>query len=72
MKDITRRLRVLRAGVGISQRDTALKIGTTERWYWEIENGYRTATDAELSALARALKCQPSDIVPQRQEAKAS
>jgi len=36
--------------------------------YWEIENGYRTPDDKELEAIARALKCQPSDIVPSSQE----
>jgi transcriptional regulator with XRE-family HTH domain len=64
MKGITRRLRVLRAGRNISQLDTALKVGIAERRYWEIENGYRTPTDDEIVALAKVLKCEPTDIVP--------
>ena len=35
--------------------------------YWEIENGYREATDDELRSIAKVLKCDPSDIVAAKQ-----
>jgi transcriptional regulator with XRE-family HTH domain len=64
MKDITRRLRMLRVGVGLTQRDVAGRVGISMSRYWEIENGYRTPDDRELSKIARTLKAQPDDIVP--------
>lgn len=69
MKAITKRLRSLRLDANaMSQRDTAIKARIPFTRYQHIENGYRTPDDKELEAIARALKCQPSDIVPSSQE----
>ena len=64
MKDITRRLRVLRASAQITQRDIAAKTGIPLSRYWEIENGYREPDGREIGKIARALKVQPEEIVP--------
>jgi transcriptional regulator with XRE-family HTH domain len=64
MKDITRRLRLIRTERDLTQRDTAIKADMPTMRYWEIENGYRTPTDAEVSRLARALKVDRTAIVP--------
>lgn len=55
-KAITRRLRVLRAGLGLSQMDVAAKSRMPARRYWEIENGYREATDDEKGLIAAVLR----------------
>lgn len=59
------RLRVLRADARISQLDLALEAGVAHHRYWRIENGYSEATKAEKSAIAKALKVQPSDAFPE-------
>ncbi len=64
MRDITKRLRVLRVGQNVTQRHVALRAHMPLSRYWEIENGYRQPSDDELHALARVLECSPSDIVP--------
>jgi transcriptional regulator with XRE-family HTH domain len=68
MKEITRRLRIIRTERDLTQRDTAIKADLSVSKYWEIENGYRTPTDAEVSRLARALKVDPSAIIPAKSE----
>jgi transcriptional regulator with XRE-family HTH domain len=64
MKDITRRLRLLRTDRDLTQRDAAIKAGITTYRYWEIENGYRPPTDSELRGICRALKADRSAIIP--------
>lgn len=64
MKEITKQLRVLRADRGLSQLDLGSKANIKEYRYWRIENGYIAPTPEEVAALAQALKCSPSDIVP--------
>lgn len=61
---IRKRLRILRAEHDLTQQVVATKAGMSIVRYNEIEQGLRPPTDADLSALARVLKCQPSDIVP--------
>jgi transcriptional regulator with XRE-family HTH domain len=64
MKEITRRLRLIRTERDLTQRDTALRADISISKYWEIENGYRKPTDAEVARLARALKVDRAAIVP--------
>jgi transcriptional regulator with XRE-family HTH domain len=64
MKEITRRLRLIRTERDLTQRDTALKADMPLSRYWEIENGYRPPTDAEVGRLARALKVERKAIIP--------
>ena len=64
MKAITKRLRVLRTERDITQRDLAVRAKLGLQRYWDIENGYRTATDAEQAKIAKALKVQREDIWP--------
>jgi transcriptional regulator with XRE-family HTH domain len=68
MKEITRRLRQLRAGRPITQRDLALKADLPITRYWEIENGYREPSGDELAAIAKVLRCEPADISTAHQE----
>jgi transcriptional regulator with XRE-family HTH domain len=56
MKALTKRLRVARAGLGLTQLDVAEKVGIPVMKYWAIENGRRPADDAEKNKIARALK----------------
>lgn len=62
MKNLTKRLRVLRAERDITQRDLALKVGMSIQRYWEIENGYRKADESEQSSIARVLKADRTNI----------
>jgi transcriptional regulator with XRE-family HTH domain len=73
MKAITKRLRILRAERGLTQREVVArsKGKMPSGRYWEIENGYREPTDADLAILADTLKCSPNDIVPQPERASA-
>lgn len=64
MKPITKRLRHLRLERGFTQRDLIEKVEMSKTRYWEIEKGYREPEPSEVRKLARALKCQPTDIVP--------
>ena len=63
MKVITRNLRVLRAGRGVTQTETAERAGLSHWRYNRIERGYRTPTDLDLSRLARVLRTTPEEIV---------
>jgi transcriptional regulator with XRE-family HTH domain len=49
------RLRVLRAGKGLSQLDTAIKANIKQYRYWRIENGYEVPTPDERTRLAKVL-----------------
>ncbi len=49
------RLRVLRAGKGLSQLDTSLKANIKHYRYWRIENGYEIPTEQERTRLAKVL-----------------
>lgn len=64
MKELTRRLRVLRAEREVTQRDLAQKAHIPVGRYWDIENGYRMPDQNELARLARVLKVTPEDILP--------
>lgn len=71
MKAITKRLRVLRAERGLSQREVIVRSKVPASRYWEIECGYREPTTEDLAAIAKALKCEPTDIVPEPERASA-
>jgi transcriptional regulator with XRE-family HTH domain len=68
MKEITRRLRLIRTERDLTQRDTAIKADISLSRYWEIENGYRRPTEAEVSRLARALKVDRAAIIAAESE----
>lgn len=36
--------------------------------FWKIEHGEREIRVSEISRLARALGCQPSDLIPMHEE----
>lgn len=55
-EQVRRRLRALRAGVGLSQRGIAATTGISESRYWRIENSYDEPTDTERAKLAKALR----------------
>lgn len=59
------RLKVLRADKGLSQLDTAIKIGIGRDRYWYIENGYKEATQEERTALAELFGVAETDVFPQ-------
>lgn len=56
------RFRVHRAAIDISQLDVAVKVGMSEHRYWEIENGYRKASDEELAKIAKVFGCSPDAL----------
>lgn len=62
MKHITKRLRVLRTERDLTQRDLAIKAALPIGRYWEIENGYRAASQDEAERIAKVLKSTRDDI----------
>lgn len=56
------RLRVLRAGKGLSQLDTAIKANIKHYRYWRIENGYEVPSKTERTRLARVLGVAKNDL----------
>lgn len=67
------RLRVLRMERGLTQLVVAQRLGISQGKYWQIENGYTTATPKELDQLARMLRV-PADelgLSPRRVERSA-
>lgn len=59
------RLRVLRAEHELSQMDTAAKAKIGLYRYWQIENGYAEATDAERAAIAKVFKVEAGEVFPE-------
>lgn len=58
----TNRLKVLRAGRGLSQLDTSIKSGIKEYRYWRIENGYEVPTPDERATLAKLFDVAESEV----------
>lgn len=63
MKSITRRLRVLRAERGLSQRETALQSGVQFARYQRIEAGYQMPSAADVIALAKVFQLAPGQVL---------
>jgi transcriptional regulator with XRE-family HTH domain len=59
-----KRLRVLRAEHGLSQRDTAVKAKLALDRYWRIENGYAEPTPEERERLAGVFAVEVPDAFP--------
>lgn len=56
------RLRVLRAERGLTQMAVARRLGISQAKYWQIENGYTSATSKELERLARILNADEAEL----------
>lgn len=63
-RQLSNRLRVLRAERGFSQMETAALARISRDRLWRIENGYMDATEAEREALARIFGVSPAEIFP--------
>ena len=59
---VKRAYRRLRVEAGLSQLETEMKARLAKGRFWRLENGIESADDHERVALARVLKCAPSDI----------
>lgn len=62
MKRITKQLRIARATADLSQLDVSIKTNMSYRRYWEIENGYRKPTAAEMKRIVKALKTSEAQL----------
>lgn len=68
MKPLTKRLRMARTETDLSQLDVSQRTGMSYRRYWEIENGYRVASDAERARIAKTLKVSESVLFDMPEE----
>jgi transcriptional regulator with XRE-family HTH domain len=60
---LTNRLQALREARGLTLRDLAALVGTSNQQLNKLELGKRQLTTAWLSRLAAALRCHPWEIV---------
>lgn len=67
-------VKVCRARAGISQEELARRVGTNRQQIQRLETGYRKLTLDWIERLAKALGCEPDDIIhPEKADAaKAS
>lgn len=67
MNEVGLRVRERRHAMGLEQDDLCARIASATNGGWNpawqdisrIENGFRTVTDLEVTALAQALECSP-------------
>lgn len=57
------RIQRARWRLGLTQADTAFRVGLTFRYYAEIERGRRNPTLDTLYAISKALKVRVADLV---------
>ena len=64
-RQVTNRLRVLRAERGWPQEHVAKKLGMPSRYrFWQIENDEADPTPRELAKLCKMFRCSVTDIYP--------
>ena len=51
---------------GITQEELGLEINKSQAWIAQIENGKRHANVENLNAIATALECNFSDLLPEQ------
>ncbi|MEM1330157.1 MAG: helix-turn-helix transcriptional regulator [Planctomycetota bacterium] len=59
------RVRELRKAAGLSQEDLAFAAGLHRTAISHIEQATRSSTLETVEKLARALECQPKDLLPE-------
>lgn len=63
-------VRTIRIQRGISQKELARRVGVSQAHISDIERGERRASISVLLKIMEALKCEPTDIMKERQETK--
>jgi ribosome-binding protein aMBF1 (putative translation factor) len=53
----------LRQGLGLSQREFAMKLGESNNFVWRIEAGERRVDIMEFCKIAKALEADPVDVL---------
>ncbi|MCE7026393.1 helix-turn-helix domain-containing protein [Jiella avicenniae] len=69
---IAAKIRARRIGVGISQETLAEALGITFQQVQKYEKGLNRISACRLVELAAALKCQPTDLLPEAGAAQAT
>ena len=62
-RDVGRRIRELRAGLGLTQQALADRIGVTVQYAQRVEGGSVNLTLASLLKFADALECDPRSLL---------
>ncbi|MGH8546069.1 MAG: helix-turn-helix domain-containing protein [Gammaproteobacteria bacterium] len=60
---LARNLRRLRVATGLSQEDLAARAGLHRTYISSVERAQRNVSVENIFALARALKCEPAELV---------
>ena len=68
-KRVGLRIRVRRTELELSQWDLANALGLSQGQISHIENGARSVSLETLEAVARALQCEPADLLRDREAA---
>ena len=69
--NLSSKLKMMRNRQGLTQLELAKKIGVSESYICQIENG-KMISIKKLDKLAKALGCEPKDLLQRGEYAKSS